>query len=666
MGSKNKIRYAVPLLALAVVGTLAHGVALGIGVEGTALQPAVENYVYNVVVVAAALACLLRAALVRRDRIAWALIGAGASSAAAGDIYWTLELAHVKHPPYPSLADLLYLLYYPLIAAGVLAFARGRVDNLRPAVVLDGAIAGLGAATLGAVLLGPAISDFAAKDPWRMVVNAGYPIGDLVLLACIGGAAVLIGWRREWLLLAAGVVTVGAADVIYLYRDATSGYVEGTPLDTLWLVSAVAIGLSAWQARPSVDRDPSPADSIVLPGSLALLAVAVLTVDHFERTSDLALGLASATLVAAVVRLGLAFRENRGLLRAARNEAITDPLTGLANRRRLMHDLDRATTAAQDEGRQYLLLLFDLDGFKYYNDSFGHFAGDLLLRRMGSRLADAVEGRGCAYRLGGDEFCVLAPLRDELGDSITAPASQALLERGEGFAITSSCGRALIGGEASSAAEALRLADRRLYADKGMSSRSFGNQARDLLLGVLRESRPQLGAHLEGVAELAVRLGRRIGLDAEHLDVLGRAAELHDIGKMAIPEAILSKRGALNDEEWELVRSHTVIGERMLSVSPALVPVASLVRSSHERWDGGGYPDGLRGQEIAVGARIIALCDAFGAMTEDRPYRQAMDPREALAEIDACAGSQFDPTLARLLRDELTRERQATREPALS
>jgi two-component system cell cycle response regulator len=204
------------------------------------------------------------------------------------------------------------------------------------------------------------------------------------------------------------------------------------------------------------------------------------------------------------------------------------------------------------------------------------------------------------------------------------------------------------------------VADRRMYADKGRSSRSFGNQARDLLLGVLRESRPQLGQHLEGVAELAVRLGRRVGLDAEELDVLARAAELHDIGKMAIPDAILATPAPLNEDEWELVRSHTVIGERMLSVAPALLPVAALVRSSHERWDGSGYPDHLRGREIAVGARIIALCDAFTAMTEDRPYRQAMDPRDALEELRANAGSQFDPALAAVLCEELTAESPPT------
>src|SRR5918996_3064176 len=263
MGSKSKIRYALPLLALAVLATVAHGVALGIGVEGTALQGPVSNYVYNAAGVAAALACLLRAALVPRDRLAWALIAAGAASTAAADIYWSAELADLKRVPYPSIADALYLAYYPLIAAGLLVYARSRVERLRLGAVLDSAIAALGAATLAAVLLGPALADFSAKNPWRIIVNAAYPVGDLVLLACVAGAVVLIGWRREWLLLAAGVIAIGAADVIFLYQDATTGYDEGTLLDTLWVLSPPGGAPSPWQPRPKRDREPP--HSIALP-----------------------------------------------------------------------------------------------------------------------------------------------------------------------------------------------------------------------------------------------------------------------------------------------------------------------------------------------------------------------------------------------------------------
>jgi HD-GYP domain-containing protein (c-di-GMP phosphodiesterase class II) len=193
-----------------------------------------------------------------------------------------------------------------------------------------------------------------------------------------------------------------------------------------------------------------------------------------------------------------------------------------------------------------------------------------------------------------------------------------------------------------------------MYAEKGRSPRSLELQARDLLLGVLRERQPGLGDHMEGVGRLATELARRAGLENEDVDVVGRAADLHDVGKMGIPDRVLGKPGPLDDEEWSLMQKHTLIGERMLSVSPALGPVARLVRSSHERWDGDGYPDGLAGVEIPVGARIIVICDAYEAMTEERPYRTPVEPAEALAELRRNAGTQFDPELVELFAQVVT------------
>jgi HD-GYP domain-containing protein (c-di-GMP phosphodiesterase class II) len=264
---------------------------------------------------------------------------------------------------------------------------------------------------------------------------------------------------------------------------------------------------------------------------------------------------------------------------------------------------------------------------------------------MGIELGAAVDGRGRAYRLGGDEFCVLAPIRPQKPASLLAAGRAALSEDGEGFCITASLGAAHIPGEARTPEDALRLADRRLYAEKGRSPRSFEVQARDLLLGVLREREPGLEAHMEGVGALALALARHRGVAGEERELIGRAADLHDIGKMAIPDEILNKPGPLDAAEWDLMRTHTLIGERMLGSSPALAPVARLVRSSHERWDGNGYPDGLAGEEIPLGARIISICDAFEAMIERRPYREPLSVEDALAELRRSAGSQFDPDL---------------------
>jgi two-component system, cell cycle response regulator len=147
------------------------------------------------------------------------------------------------------------------------------------------------------------------------------------------------------------------------------------------------------------------------------------------------------------------------------------------------------------------------------------------------------------------------------------------------------------------------------------------------------------------VAELALRTGRELGLEPEDLDVVSRAAELHDIGKVAVPDDIIHKPGSLDDVEWRIMRQHTLVGERILAAAPALKGVARLVRLSHERWDGTGYPDRLGAEEIPIGARIIAVCDTYDAMTSERPYATARSHDEAIAELRRCAGGQFDPAV---------------------
>jgi two-component system, cell cycle response regulator len=327
-------------------------------------------------------------------------------------------------------------------------------------------------------------------------------------------------------------------------------------------------------------------------------------------------------------------------------EANTDALTELRNRRSLMTDLERELPFATPEEPR-VLVLFDLDGFKQYNDAFGHLAGDGLLERLGARLESVVVGQGRAYRLGGDEFCVFFKPGPAGVEPLLASCSAALTESGEGFSIGASYGSVMAPGEAQDATEALQVADRRMYAQKAGGRMSAGRQSRDVLLSTLTEREPDLGEHLHDVAKLALGVGQELGMGPEDLDEVARAAELHDVGKVAIPDAILNKPGPLDDSEWNFMRRHTIIGERILLSAPALRPVARLVRSSHERWDGGGYPDGLAGEDIPLGARIVAVCDAFDAMTTDRPYRRRMSDAAALAELRANAGTQFDPRVVK-------------------
>jgi PAS domain S-box-containing protein/diguanylate cyclase (GGDEF)-like protein len=325
-------------------------------------------------------------------------------------------------------------------------------------------------------------------------------------------------------------------------------------------------------------------------------------------------------------------------------QAYHDVLTGLPNRRRLMEDLDLELPSATPED-PVLLLLFDLDGFKAYNDTFGHPAGDALLSRLGRRLCEAVEGRGTAYRMGGDEFCLLARLGVDGEAPLASAAAAALSEQGEGFNITASHGAVVLPIDGAEPAEALRRVDQRLYARKGNRRASAGRQATDALLKVLSERSADLGIHLHDVTALCRAVADTLELPDEEVTPLLQAAALHDVGKVGVPDAILNKPAPLDEPEWDFMRKHTLIGERILSAAPALSGAAKIVRSSHERFDGQGYPDGIAGQDIPLASRIIAVCDAYDAMLSNRPYRTAMSPEGALSELRQGAGTQFDPAV---------------------
>jgi diguanylate cyclase (GGDEF)-like protein len=341
-----------------------------------------------------------------------------------------------------------------------------------------------------------------------------------------------------------------------------------------------------------------------------------------------------------VALAGFSLRSGRRELEAV---ASTDALTGLGNRRKLFADLERRVRLASHD-EPIVLTLFDLNGFKNYNDSFGHPAGDALLLRVGAALAEAVVPfGGLAYRPGGDEFCVIAGAGHQA--ALEEAAHGALSEHGEGFAISSAFGSVVIPHETGDLTEALRKADTAMYGNKHSGRATAGRQSSDVLLRALAERHPELGDHQSGVAVLAAAVGERLGVEGEELEQLRHAAALHDVGKVAIPDEILSKPARLTGDEWEFMRRHTVIGERIVAAAPALGNAARLVRSSHEAWDGSGYPDSLARDEIPLGSRIIAVCDAFDAMISDRPYSTVKTPAEALAELRRCAGAQFDPAI---------------------
>ena len=479
-----------------------------------------------------------------------------------------------------------------------------------------------------------------------MLTNLAYPLGDILLISFILSGLVVSGFRGAgaFMAIVAGLVTWTVGDGIYLYQEATSTY-HGGWLDESWLIGALLIASAVALAfTHRSERRRGYRSSMIFPAVFAAIAVGVMAWDHFNRQHVVSVWLSVATLAALIIRMGISFRENNALMGALHRDASTDSLTKLGNRRKLFDDLESALRLAPD-AQDHVFAIYDLDGFKRYNDTYGHPAGDSLLRRLGAKLAAAMEPEGRAYRLGGDEFCILVPSHGEPAASVAEAGRAALTEHGEGFRVSASAGTVLLPAEATVASEAMRLSDRRMYSEKSIRSGRTERESEELLLTLMREREPELADHHEGVSRLSVAVGRELGFDAEEIDVLRRAAESHDIGKIAIPEEILRKPAPLDEIEWELMRKHTIIGERLLGTFPSMAPVARLVRSSHESWDGKGYPDGLAGEEIALGARVIRVCDAYDAMCSERPYSSRRSQQDALAELRRGAGSQFDPEL---------------------
>jgi two-component system, cell cycle response regulator len=584
----------------------------------------------------------------RRDgeRAAWLLLASGLLLWGFGIGYFTIFQWDLTVIPTPSLADGFWLAVYPPWYAGVYLLFRARVGAVGWRIGVDGLIGALGMGAVAAAIVFDAVLHNVAGSAAAVITNLAYPVGDLLLLSLVMGVAV-VGGRRivgtfGW--IAAGMCAFAVADSIYLYQSAVGSYKAGTPLEAGWAVSALLIAVGA--SRPVsalMRRSEERVPSIAGPLAFGLAGLGLLIVDHFQRTNLLALALASLCVLAVLARLGVTFRDNVRMLSASRHEAKTDALTGIGNRRALVNDLEGALAAPKQSGTT-MLILFDLNGFKQYNDAYGHPAGDALLARLGARQAAAVTEGGAAYRMGGDEFAVLSPVEHhDGGTDLIARTTAALAEWGEGFSIDCSFGAVVLGEDCSSVEVALTLADRRMYEHKRSGRTSAGRQATDVLLRALTEHHPDLADHLDGVTELALAAARALGLDPVAVEHIRLVAQLHDIGKVALPNEIINKPGPLDDAEWAFMKAHTLIGERILLAAPALTQVAQAVRSSHERTDGAGYPDGLVGEEIPLASRIVFVADSFQAMMSQRPYRNAMAFDAAIEELRRCSGSQFDP-----------------------
>ncbi len=455
------------LLATVLLGGTALVAASDwLGVGGAWLARLAAGHLYDAVVVAAGVALLMRSRAARRERWAWLLLGLAVLSWAAGEIYWTEAILDNPSPPYPSPADAFYLAFYPLAYAGLALLVRARARELDWRRWNDGVIAALGTAALGAAFVFDFVAEQTTGSSLEVATSLAYPLGDLAMLALIVGVVALTDWRPgvAWSLLLAGLAFQVVADIAYTLQ-ATGGVVPGGNwIDPLYLISAVFLGALLWAPNAAPIRPAERSDrwrELVVPAIYAAVMVGFVALELLGDASDLSILLWTATTAAAIVRLAMSGRENRRLLEQVK----TDPLTGIGNRGAMQVDLE-ALAAHADELNPAAVYMFDLNGFKRYNDTFGHPAGDELLRRFGRRLFEAIGGDGRVYRIGGDEFCALLTCSSDQVDAAVKRIAEALTAEEHGVCVTSAWGGAAIPAEAGDPGEAMQLADVRMYAQK--------------------------------------------------------------------------------------------------------------------------------------------------------------------------------------------------------
>ena len=476
-----RIARALLVLSAALCVASVARTALGIG------DARVAEVIYNLAIVSACATWCLRSVVPDPAHGAFVCGTIGSALWLAGGVVTWFD----GNDPAFSLADVLMFGINPLICLGLFFYGRSAVP--RPIAASRWVDALLSAFTVGAVGAALVIEGALASVADATVTAAVYPTGAVALSACAVGLLALRGWAfdRRFALIVAGAAAFATTEILYRRAQVDSATAEfGTFYDVGWMLGALLMALAAWQPQRPLPAEPRRTE-IVVPIVLGAIALTVLIAEGAEQHSSALTitlsGLAVATLLA---RMALSLTLNYRLLLHSRREAITDSVTGLGNGRRLVADLERLG------GARATLVLLDLNGFKAYNDTFGHLAGDQMLQRIGVALDAGAGEAGRAYRMGGDEFCVLLP-----ADAAASPAALAAgaAQHGEGYAVTAAFGAVALPEEATSATDALRLADERMYAHK-RDGGSRGQPVVEALLELIQQHDPELLRRADAIA----------------------------------------------------------------------------------------------------------------------------------------------------------------------
>ena len=629
------------------------------------------------------------------------LLGLGILSECIGQAFFTYYDVHAISQ-FPTWADAGFLSEYPLLLLGILFLPTRPLTKItRSRVLLDGLMIMVAVITCSwYFVLGPNVLQ-GNESLFAKLISAAYPCSDLVLMLCLlllaskasGPASRLTIW-----LLSFGLACIVVSDSIYGYLTLHGTYTTGNLSDLGFPIGFMCIGLAVQALNtPPVETAQAPSNPIAQKDTLSIryallpyilmptVVVLALYVWHSGGTDSLALGVYQGSILLIILvflRQILTIRETHtlnGSLQQANAQlealATMDALTGLPNHRALVGICDQELERTQRYSRSCSLLFLDIDHFKALNDGYGHAAGDTVLYEFANLVQKTLRGIDTIGRWGGEEFVAILPEADMeeavfAAERVRLAVSEYVFPVGGGIRLTCSVGLVTSSDALHERDPLLNAADQAMYAAKKLGRNQVrkaddpvvlalvheqqknGSREDMALLGTVEalcalvETRDQFtGEHTRRVAIETMQLAQLLGLNEDEARMIGMAGHLHDIGKVGLPDALLQKAGALTDEEWQMIYRHPIIGADVVSLVPSLKGIAPIIRAHHERWDGCGYPDCLREEEIPLGARIVAVVNAFEAMRTQRPYKQARDMATALIELQQHAGTQFDPRI---------------------
>jgi diguanylate cyclase (GGDEF)-like protein len=467
-GERRLLLGATALLIALVAATGAHA-AFGIG--GRTVEQPIRDWVTSAVYILVGLIVVWRALRSTESRRSWSIFAFGISIYGLGNVLWAAWIEHLPNPPIPSICDGMWLTLYPACYVGILGLARVRERKVPARIWLDGIVAGLGVAAIGAtIVLRPVLASVSGNTA-AVITEMAYPICDLLLAALIVGVLALRGWKldRMWAMLGVGFLALAAADCMYALQVAGGASAPSTATNFAYDIGVMLLALAAWQPGATVETDTAPSVAVLgIPAAFTASALGLLIYDHFSRLDPLALALALATMLAAFARTGLAFRDVQALA-DTRRQALTDDLTAMPNRRDFLRRLRDGILASAASSTSMALLIVDLDHFKELNDTLGHDAGDHLLRQVGKRLHAVLRSGDTAARLGGDEFGVLlcdtfdTERAEVVADKILRAIGEPFPIKGLSLRVTASIGIAIYPDDANDDEQLMQHADIAMY-----------------------------------------------------------------------------------------------------------------------------------------------------------------------------------------------------------